>query len=59
MAEQIRLKYSDCQTKQGYSVESCNELECHLWLFRFGVSPDAYIRRHGKESSRLFNPQSL
>ena len=59
MAEQIGLKCSDCQAKQGYSVETCNAHECPLWFFRFGVSPEAYIRRHGKESRRLFNPRNF
>jgi hypothetical protein len=59
MGEQIRLKCSDCQAKQGYDVENCNELECPLWFFRFGVAHDAYIRRHGKEARGLFNPKNF
>jgi hypothetical protein len=59
MGQQVRSKCFQCQEGKGYEVPFCNETDCPLWLFRFGESPDAYIRRHGKESRRLFNPQNF
>lgn len=66
MGEQIRRHCSLCQLRQGVTlgffeeeIKACSCAGCPLWFFRFGKSPDAYIKEHGEKARELFDREKF
>ena len=61
MGHQIGLFCAICCHKKGTSagfcdedIRSCGEADCPLWFFRFGKSPEEYIKDNGEGARDVF-----
>ena len=52
--KQIRRQCVNCCCGSTKTIRFCADTDCPLWLFRFGMSPKAWVRKKGDEHAQLF-----